>query len=632
MTARFCGPLLSVGLSLSLLGSAAFAHGGQYRGSRDIIPPSSGSGSSGAAVTAPPPTKASTDSGVGGSATAGSSGSSMSAGLDISLPVDAWDYWWIANRMRFLDLRRLSRALESEVEDGPIAAKPRIEAALRARIGARLQALLAPGTAISVDELSGALIAASKLAWQPNATAQLFRAHLRSPVQEIRETATLALGWLGEPSALPLLLAILEDAPAAREATLNATTDVRTRSFAAYALALFLERTASEWSEAGSMLVRQRLLDMLDGRALAFAELEAAVISALGIMKHGEGVERGLVLERLQELLRAKDRHALVRAQVATAGGRIGRGVWANTLCEVLREEVFDWPVRDSAALVMGAFAPELDAAQRTAALQALELARRRAKGPGERAFTTLTIARFEDADSLKALEREVLHGPHLDRPWAAVGLGLAARAATERGEVPMSMRFALREGFRRTKASEIRAAFAIASGLARDLDFAKELREDFAASSVPRHRGHLAVALGLIGDPEAKKLLRAALPRASREPEEVGELAIGLTLLGDRDAVPSLLELLKAGKTTTTLAPLAEALGRIGGASAAEALLVLCEDQTKSALVRAFALVGLGLCVEEQELPWNAAFAADFNYIAPPITLYASKGLLDIL
>jgi hypothetical protein len=298
----------------------------------------------------------------------------------------------------------------------------------------------------------------------------------------------------------------------------------------------------------------------------------------------------------------------------------------------VLREEHFDWPVRDSAALVMGAFASELDAEQRTSAIHALELARRRAKGPGERAFTTLTIARIEDPASLKALEREVLHGPHLDRPWAALGLGLAARGATERGEVPMSMRFALREGFRRSKASEIRAAFAIASGLASDIDFAKELREDFAASSVPRHRGHVAVALGLVGDPEAKELLRAALPRASREPEEVGEIAIGLTLLGDRDAVPALLELLKAGKTTVTLAPLAEALGRIGGASAAEALLGLSEDRTKSALVRAFALVGLGLCVEEQELPWNAAFAADFNYIVPPITLYASKGLLDIL
>ncbi|MBL8898992.1 MAG: hypothetical protein JNM84_15235 [Planctomycetes bacterium] len=37
------------------------------------------------------------------------------------------------------------------------------------------------------------------------------------------------------------------------------------------------------------------------------------------------------------------------------------------------------------------------------------------------------------------------------------------------------------------------------------------------------------------------------------------------------------------------------------------------------------------GLCVEEQELPWIAAFAADGDDFAPPITLDASKGSLDL-
>ncbi|MBL8896906.1 MAG: hypothetical protein JNM84_04735 [Planctomycetes bacterium] len=592
--------------------------------------PSSGTGPESPA--GPEPAPGPTTPKVPGSGPTGqpAPGARTGAGLDVSLPNDAWDHWWVANRPRFLELqahrRRLAQPLTGD-QAKPVGA---LDAALRDEIGALLHAVLRADKGTSVDERSAALIAAAKLGWKSAETRELFLRDLRSPVQEIRETATLALGLLGDESALPLLAALARDASLAHSVTGERSIDDRTRAFAAYGMALLVRRSEPEKARTGTEIARATLNSMLDGSLSSRPELESAAIHALSVLPLGERDAWTHALPLLESIVADSGRHAFVKAQVPTALGRLLGPACAEKLSLWIEDPATDWMLRDSAELIAGRLT--LAPLAKTRMYVSLKTAYERNAVPGERAFAILGSARLEDAETLRRYAEQASEGAHLDRPWIALGLGLAARSLAARGTEPVALREALRTGFRRAKAAEVRGAFAVAAGLARDTDAAELLRRAFVASTVTRERGHLAVGLGLMGDASSREMLREALPRAVRDPEELGEIAIALVLLQDRDATPRLLEMLAEGRTISTLGPLATALGRLGGADAARALLALATDPKRTDLLQAYAIVGLGICIEEQDLPWATAFAEDFNYLVAPPTLYGTSSLLTIL
>ena len=104
---------------------------------------------------------------------------------------------------------------------------------------------------------------------------------------------------------------------------------------------------------------------------------------------------------------------------------------------------------------------------------------------------------------------------------------------------------------------------------------------------------------------------------------------AMALGLIGDPEAVPLLLETLASTGSLGVRAACAKALGLIGDASAVAPLVALAGDDGRSEAARAFACVSLGLLGERTRLPFLEPLKADGHYLLP---LDALNELLAIL
>ena len=111
---------LSAGL-VALLTAPALAHGGQYRGPGDVVPPAPGGGGgrtpgaagpttggpSGPATPGPsnPSTPGPTGPGTGGPAgPAGPKGPTTGGGIQLTDDLTRWEFWWEFNKDPFINL------------------------------------------------------------------------------------------------------------------------------------------------------------------------------------------------------------------------------------------------------------------------------------------------------------------------------------------------------------------------------------------------------------------------------------------------------------------------------------------------------------------------------------------------
>jgi HEAT repeat protein len=408
----------------------------------------------------------------------------------------------------------------------------------------------------------------------------------------------------------------------------SSSIDARTRAFASYGLGLLARRQGA--GSTTQALARETLLEVAQQKAQL--DVTVAALSALSVLPLGENERWMHCYPVFEQLLQQPGASDFFRAHIPTTVARLGGQPWAEKLALLAEAEKEHPLVRASALLAFGRFGDELQPALRARAVKAIEKATKRTDGFSERSFAMLALARIGDAESMKRFEREVVAGAHLDQPWVALGLGLAAREEAAAGADIGSRVEALRRAFRAAKAPETRGALAIALGLTRSSDAIAEVRKAFEQERIGRTRGHLAVALGLLGDRAALPLIRKAIAEQGREPEEIAELANALGMLRDPEAVPLLVAKLKEASSTAELGPVARALGRIGEARAAEALLVLAADPSASQLARTYAVAGLGVLFDAGPLPWSVPYTEDINYLAATPSLFASGGLLDLL
>jgi HEAT repeat protein len=98
-----------------------------------------------------------------------------------------------------------------------------------------------------------------------------------------------------------------------------------------------------------------------------------------------------------------------------------------------------------------------------------------------------------------------------------------------------------------------------------------------------PRLRANLAVALGLMHDPRAKNWLVATLKRPDATVYERGGAAMGLGVLRLNEAVPDIVDVYR--------------------------------DKKENEMVRAFAVVSLGLIADPSPVPKLSRFTIDNNY-----------------
>ncbi len=695
-------------------------HGGTYRGPGDIVPPGGGTPTGGTPATPGPGSPGSPGPGNPGSpgpmtpgapagVPTGNPASSRTPGPGSGGPdLTLWQFWWGFNKEPYLELKNalntgrpisagddeffLGNGTQSQARDTYAPSRQTIHqlvvpALLRALEGER-----------SKHIVSSCMIALAKIGDERDEAggpkqgfARRIASFLRDPDQEIRETAAIALGILGDPDSIDLLgqLAMDTDAGRAmvsRNQRASGEVDRRTRAFATFGLGL-LGYESKEQDER--VQVVRTLIGILDGpaRESATRDLAVAAVNALGLVELdsdpdfapvGDSPTAGWECRQAQvryllERYRDEGLDHLVRAHCPIAMARLlqspdPRKQWENAaesrhaplkreVCRALLADLdpdarAQRELRMSAVLALGLLgdcdSDEVDAQIREALIavpsnftdhqvrnfSVVALARvggRPGCGAGER-FAGL-------AEVSDRLGRQLRRGKDHIRPWAGLALGVLehARAASDGALSPReAVAGWLRAVLEDTTTPVEVGAFAVALGILGDgsSSASKELvREKLETTSQSDARGYCAVALGLMKDTAAKELIQKVVRESRFRPELLRSAAVGLGLLGDKDLVPDLIEMLGEAGSLSSQASITSALGFIGDRRSIEPLIAMLENRELTDLARGFAAVALGIVSDRKGLPWNAKLSVHSNYRASTSTLTRDgTGVLDIL
>ncbi|MFN0009434.1 MAG: HEAT repeat domain-containing protein, partial [Planctomycetota bacterium] len=248
----------------------------------------------------------------------------------------------------------------------------------------------------------------------------------------------------------------------------------------------------------------------------------------------------------------------------------------------------------------------------------------------------------------------EIVHGRGLARPWAAIALGVLERRILDRvgdldadGQPPTASgaqgtelvpsrasREILRKYFAGARARTHIGAGALALGLCRDRRAVPMLIERLGDTSEDQGQGYIALALGMIGQPEGVAPLQELARTAKYRPALLEQVATGLALLGNKLTSVELAELLAQAQGQFAQISYSNALGRIGDDRAVDPLLEMIGRQRLTSSARGFAAAALGQVADESLMPWYTPISTDLNYLARTSTLIAGdgSGLLEIL
>ncbi len=563
-----------------------------------IIGPASGTGgaksSTGGARARPPgPT-----TGVGAQPATGGGSSRLGRGhknlpdpLTGGSDVEPWWTWWELHRAELLPPQRQSaagreawRRVLRYAQSGLLTEDAR--AHLVADLGPRLREQLGDADA---SVRAAAAVTCGRLAGAP-ALPDLLPL-LSDPSPAVREATLLALGATGGLEAAHALLAIAQDgahrgksvSAAARPLALLALGVARRRGVPDL-VDDFLAQIAAQ-ADDGERDVREAALMALD-----LARSPLAAEGAAGILARTRTVraDTPLTCRALESLGHGGD-PARVPELLHRAGSR-------------------DLQLRRSAALALGSFHDPLLAAALKTAFEVEE-------EPLTRGFLLLSLGaqgREASSDFLLAAARD---GPSQARPWAALTLGLQARDRDD-----AEVRAALREGLAGATA-DVRGAWLLACGLARDAQAVEGLGRELSDADNPRVRMFAALALALSEAPAAGDLLAARLGVESSPLARAG-VAQALGALGRPQDVEPLLAELRSLSSPALAAQVAAALGYHGSSAAAEGLTALVADPGASTLARAAALDALGLLLDAGEPLLLAEAARGRNFDALPAWL----------
>lgn len=667
-------------LAALFVGDSARAHGGVYQPpSRPTGPGNStplGPGTPSApAPPAPPagPTGPSTP----GAPTAGTGGGGgvngpATGGFNAREAAD-WRLWWNFHRDEFIQLKtKLASNSVAPIDDGfgttrgargaelpdpRVVAEKVVPALLVALKGER-----------NTDVLTAALLALAKIG--RTATPELapaidtaIRPFLADPVQEVAETAALALGLLAAPASAQLMADIALDTDTGRALVKQTETPYRTRAYACYGLGALGQRTTN--SDVRRFVVHH-LVRVFDTDTSATRDVKTAALVGLSLVPIELATptnaavttpmsSREAGLDWLLAIWNDKHESELVRAFAATSAAKLGstapaaaQADWKNALCDVLRSNSGRTAVLEqSAALALGSLADndddELDVRVRTtlqrAARDADMLARR---------FALISLARIgartgagargsENQLAVRKFLLDELEGASTPtRPWAALAVGVSEALRLEAGGAPAKdVQSVLEKGVIQRRGPLEAGAWCLAAALARDTAARDPILDFVLTDRDSESRPHGALALGLLGWDGAVISLRRVVQDSRYRPLVLRDASIALGMLGSSEAVPSLLAMLDESPSLAVQSAVSSALGYVGDARAVEPLLATLPKGTRPDSVRAFAIAALGGLCDRDPLPWNAPIAESVNYWVPPTTLYdpaTGTGILDLL
>ncbi|MDF1797874.1 MAG: HEAT repeat domain-containing protein [Planctomycetota bacterium] len=669
------------------LSPAAAAHGGTYRGPGDIVPPGGfpGGGNGGNPVTPATPGGGSPGNpnspngpgpitpGTGPGINPGG-GAANTPGIDMTADLTEWSYWWEFNKAGYLNLRDNLRGkvVDTGTADwflGKNTQKqdldrraPRKEDIDQLVVPALLEAL---HTETHNDIITGCLMALAKIGDKTGEDGssrfqEEFVAFLSDSNPEIRETAALAIGILGNDSGLDTLKALAMDDPTGRELVGGREVDRRTRTFATFGLGMIARQSAHDVVRAD---VFATLTGLLDGQSSATRDIEVACINALGLFQMdtiggtveteggGESASLHAQAEYLLGFLRDEGRSDYSRAHCPAALARMfeARGsdlgeLWRERILQALLEGVkdrdLDKQVQRGMVLAMGQLADcdsdEVDRASREFLTKGL----RNVTDQQTRRFGLVSMAQLvanpaKDDSGLRPVVGEILRqlagNRNGAREWAAISVGLIGNEAPD--ELSPDLVHALKMGLEEQRGPRV-SAYAIGAGLTGSEEFTEPLLEQLDKIRDDTARGYICVALGMIGDPTAIRTIQEVIADSTYRGALMQQAAVGLGLLGGYESSALLVDTLVASKSLAVKASMANALGLIGDRRSLEPLVALLSTKEQPDLARGLAAAALGNICSGSMLPWNEPLARNINYRAATETLtgLGGRGILDIL
>jgi hypothetical protein len=651
-------------------------------------PTGSGPGK-GSGPTTPTPAPASTGgltgspSTVGGPTGAGLTGGGIATGVASSYDLDDWQLWWRFHRDEFLDLgRTLAHAGPlatgvSGFDDGGGFVAPDPKRVSSVVVPALMRQLEGERNA---DVLTSSMVALAKIGRGPcpgdaPAIEAALRKHLRDPVQEVAETAALALGLNGTPAAGALLAALARDDAQGRELVGQTEVPYRTRAFACYGLGLFAQRAGNPDAHR---FTSHHLIATFEADSTATRDVKTAVLVALSMRASGPAARKPAArpagarvgggggtlaadaiaeaeLAWLEQLWKNERESELVRAFVPTSAARIASRTseaaadrWKALLtAELAPGRSRNAVLRQSSATALGFLVDDDD----DLADQNARIALERQMREGEhftRRLAAIALGRSaartgagEGGEKNREATRRALRGELADasgqhRPWLALALGVSDALQLRAGMPPTPIaREALAAGLEQRKSAAEAGAWCLAAGLARCEAGRDRIVWWTTENQDAPARPHAALALGLLGWDGAVLSLRRVLPDARYRPLLLRDASIALGILGSDDVVKRLTQMLGESQSLAAHSAISSALTYVGDARALDALLPLVERGDRPDGVRAFAAAAIGGLCDPQREPWNAELARGVCYWAAPATLFepaSAMGILDLL
>lgn len=676
---------------VALLPETAHAHGGQYRGPGDVVPPAPGGGGrsgrpSGpttggpAGPSAPGPSGPATG-GPAGPSTGGPSGpgggrgpTTGGKGAPIGDDLTTWSFWWEFNKDPFIRLRDavLQGGPQTGSDDFFLGSTRKSEARDSLRptsediMGKILPALKKAIDSTDQKDINSSCMVAMAKIGQDHPDFKLtdvFTPRLKATTQEVRETAALAIGIaaIAREDEMTLLADLALDKDKGREAS-GGSVDNRTRAFSIYGLGLTAYKTTNIEIKKKAFAVCKELLedDKLRDRNMKVAAINAIGILNIGTSTDAEKQLLGDALTTLETFYMQKTGagEQLIQAHCPPAIAKlIGRDhpdsdkwkkIFSDDLLDKGKVKRSGNEIPQSCALALGQMVKPYD--------------NKDEKKCPDKEYSELLQKMWHDHKDLQTknfcmlslgwiggdLNREVMlkefdkAGKNIEKPWCALALGvfshLKYEAQKDRKESVEPERFigeALHDALKEAKTPDLVGALAISLGLNRFTDAADEMRERMIKNQAQEDMaGYLAIGLALMNDTRSIEDIRGVIDQSVRRFSLLQQAAVALGKLGDKTAAELLQKQMTDGEPNLAkLSAIASAIGFIGDKRTIEPLKDLLFDDKLANLSRAFAAVALGGVADKEPLPWNSKIGVNMNYRAAVETLTNSQtGILDIL
>ncbi len=514
---------------------------------------------------------------------------------------EQWSFWWENNKDRFLNLRQkvqsggvvtgdsgyhLGRGKRNEIKT---SLRP-TEKQIADLVIPALQRALADD---DFDTRAAGVIGLGKCGRDASVMTDIIKG-FDDPNAQVRESAALGLGILGQEAAIPNLIGLMHDSQEGRKLVKRANgVENRTRAFAAIGLGLIGDKKALPE------------LRQVVQRADSFSnnDVPAAAIHSLGLIGDPS------VVPDLIAVLENGKLNDFVRSAAPIALGKIGDKSAAPILEKYIKNDKVNDLVRWSSIIGYSRLMKD------TADEEAIKLFTFLLKdgNPQTRNFAAMGIAYVGGEKARTTLLSAYRSARAEQLPWISMSLAVYSWGK-DRDETIVEQ---VRRQFQEQKNPAWKAGHAVALGLLKDRASTQLLTRELAKSRDTGFQGYVCISLGLMEATDAMDQIKNVLKTSRSFPKLQQQAAIGLGLMGDKDVVALLSDTMEKTDSAFVLGSSAIALGLIGDRTAIEPMTKIAGNQQAKKIARALATVGLGIVGDKDALPRLSRVAEDNNYRA---------------